>query len=114
MFEATLDRYPSSRGILFRGHADEWEKFEHLKVGDDFTAPGFMSTAVSPWGAYGRKVMLLILAKDAKTGLNTMENAEALLNRNLKFKVKKVYRSDIKGDPQLVLVIEQIAPGNGE
>jgi len=81
MLNDALARAPGSRALLFRGHSNDLRLYEKLKEGDVLIEKGFLSTSVNLQGVYSKDVMFVILAKNAKFGLNTGEVAEAVLNR---------------------------------
>lgn len=118
LLHGALARAPGSRGLLFRGHSRTVGRYGSLKEGEIFTESGFLSTSVNPWGVYKKNVTFLILAKDAKFALNTVEVSEAVLDRDSRFRVIKKYSLDEKdrfvesgsdGTPaRVILVLEQL------
>lgn len=118
LLHGALARAPGSRGLLFRGHSRTVGRYGSLKEGEVFTESGFLSTSVNPWGVYKKNVTFLILAKDAKFALNTVEVSEAVLDRDSRFRVIKRYSLDDNdqfvesgsdGAPaRVILVLEQL------
>lgn len=109
--DVTLDRMPLYKGIVYRGTDLPESIVRNLKVGNEFSDLGFMST--SRLTGFSGAYKFIIISKTGRTIEDisaSPDEYEVLFKRGTKFKITRLYSKEEYSKKQNYIEMEEISP----